>query len=58
MGKSSSGKDTIYKKLKEKLPQFKSITPYTTRRIREGETDGVEYFFCGSGEKRPSDAGK
>ncbi len=30
MGKSSSGKDTIYKKLKEKLPQFKSITPYTT----------------------------
>lgn len=45
MGKSSSGKDTIYKKLKEKLPQFKSITPYTTRPIREGETDGVEYFF-------------
>ena len=44
-GKVTSGKDTIYKKLKEKLPQFKSITPYTTRPIREGETDGVEYFF-------------
>ena len=45
MGKSSSGKDTIYKKIREKLPQLKRITPYTTRPIREGETDGVEYFF-------------
>ena len=43
MGKSSSGKDTIYKKIREKLPQLKRITPYTTRPIREGETDGVEY---------------
>ena len=40
MGKSSSGKDTIYKKIREKLPQLKRITPYTTRPIREGETDG------------------
>ena len=38
-------KDTIYKKIREKLPQLKRITPYTTRPIREGETDGVEYFF-------------
>ena len=36
MGKSSSGKDTIYKKIREKLPQLKRITPYTTRPIREG----------------------
>lgn len=45
MGKSSSGKDTIYKKLKERMPQLKTITLYTTRPVRAGETDGVEYYF-------------
>ena len=45
MGKSSSGKDTIYKKIREKLPQLRRITPYTTRPIREGETDGVNIFL-------------
>ena len=45
MGKSSSGKDTIYKEIREQMPELRSITPYTTRPIREGETDGVEYFF-------------
>jgi len=46
MGKSSSGKDTIYKKLLKELPdRFKTIVPYTTRPIRSGEKDGVEYYF-------------
>ncbi len=46
MGKSSSGKDTIYKRLMEdKDLGFKNIVGYTTRPIREGETDGKEYFF-------------
>ena len=45
MGKSASGKDTIYKKMVEQLPDFKTIVIYTTRPIREGERDGVEYFF-------------
>ena len=45
MGKSSSGKDTVYKKLKEQYKEFRLIVPYTTRPIREGETDGVEYYF-------------
>ena len=45
MGKSASGKDTIYKELIEKIPKFHSIVPYTTRPMREGEKDGVEYFF-------------
>ncbi len=46
MGKSSSGKDTIYKKLiqNEKL-SLKNIVLYTTRPIRVGEQDGVEYHF-------------
>lgn len=46
MGKSSSGKDTIYKNLlaREDLP-LRTIVPCTTRPIRSGETQGVEYFF-------------
>lgn len=46
MGKSSTGKDTLYKELvKEKRVQLHTIIPYTTRPIREGEKEGVEYFF-------------
>ncbi|KAB1436616.1 guanylate kinase [Candidatus Galacturonibacter soehngenii] len=46
MGKSSSGKDTIYKRILEKNRyQLKRIVMYTTRPIREGETDGIEYIF-------------
>ena len=46
MGKSSSGKDTIYKLLMEQtqLP-LKRIVPYTTRPMRSGEKDGVDYIF-------------
>ena len=46
MGKSSSGKDTIYKRLMEKNPDFRTVVPYTTRPVRDGEKDGVEYFFA------------
>ena len=45
MGKSASGKDSIYKKIKEMLPELKPIVIYTTRPIREGEQEGVEYYF-------------
>ena len=46
MGKSSSGKDTIYKKLLEESTfSLHKIIPCTTRPIRKGETHGVEYFF-------------
>lgn len=45
MGKSSAGKDTVYKKLMELYPDFRTIVPYTTRPPREGEHDGTEYFF-------------
>lgn len=45
MGKSSSGKDTIYKELLKRHPEFHTIVSYTTRPIREGEHDGVEYYF-------------
>lgn len=45
MGKSASGKDTIFKEIKRRRPELKEIVPYTTRPIREGETNGVEYYF-------------
>ena len=46
MGKSSSGKDTIYKKLlMQESVHLETIVPYTTRPIRAGEKDGVEYHF-------------
>lgn len=48
MGKSSSGKDTLYKMLLEDEElSLKTIIPYTTRPMRAGEQDGVEYYFCG-----------
>ena len=45
MGKSASGKDTIYKRLLEMQPHLKQVVLYTTRPIREGEKDGKEYYF-------------
>lgn len=47
MGKSSTGKDTLYKRiLANGELQLKTVVLYTTRPIRDGETDGIEYFFC------------
>ena len=46
MGKSSSGKDTIYKKLLQNSElKLRRIVSYTTRPIREGEREGIEYHF-------------
>lgn len=45
MGKSSSGKDSLYKEVIKALPDLRTVTLYTTRPIREGEQDGVEYHF-------------
>lgn len=45
MGKSASGKDTLYKRLLQECPKLRTVVLYTTRPIRAGETDGVEYHF-------------
>lgn len=45
MGKSASGKDTLYQEILKRLPQLKTVVPYTTRPIRIGEQNGREYFF-------------
>ena len=49
MGKSASGKDTIYRRLME-APGLglERIVLYTTRPIREGEAEGREYHFVDS----------
>lgn len=46
IGKSASGKDSIFKYLREdQTLELKTVVGYTTRPIRNGEQDGVEYFF-------------
>ncbi|NLL00102.1 MAG: guanylate kinase [Clostridiales bacterium] len=50
IGKSATGKDTIYKKLLEnKELNLKTVIMYTTRPIRVSEREGVEYYFVDEG---------
>lgn len=52
LGKSSTGKDSIYNKLViRKDIDLKRIVPYTTRPIRAGECDGIDYRFCTDEER-------
>ena len=51
MGKSSSGKDTIYSRImQDEELHLNKIILYTTRPMREGEINGVEYFFVNNEE--------
>lgn len=46
MGKSASGKDTIFKTIvSDQSLGLHTVIPYTTRPVREGEAEGVEYWF-------------
>lgn len=48
MGKSSSGKDTFFQELlKNEELHLHKIVLYTTRPIRSGEKDGVDYHYVG-----------
>lgn len=60
MGKSSSGKDTVYKELMSlQAFKFKKVVMYTTRPCRDTETDGVQYHFVDEDKyKELLDAGK
>lgn len=45
-GPAGAGKDYLYKKLLEEYnDNINGIVSYTTRPMREGEKDGVEYHF-------------
>ena len=60
MGKSASGKDTIYRRLMEdKTFAFHTLVPYTTRPMRSTEVNGRDYFFTDeAGLSRLQDAGR
>lgn len=60
MGKSSTGKDTIYRNLlAENRFDLQKIIPYTTRPIRIKESNGVQYFFTDEvGYKELLDSGR
>ena len=45
MGKSASGKDSLYKKILAANLGLNRFAIYTTRPKRDGEVDGVEYYF-------------
>lgn len=45
MGKSSSGKDTLYREIMKRFPGLGKVVAYTTRPPREGERSGVQYNF-------------
>lgn len=52
LGKSSSGKDTVFSRLlADEDLGLKQIVTYTTRPIRAGESDGVEYHFVTAAEE-------
>lgn len=45
MGKSASGKDTIFSKIMQEMPELKTYLTYTTRPKREFEEEGVNYHY-------------
>ncbi len=45
MGKSASGKDTLYRRLRERRPDWQEVVLYTTRPMRQGEIEGKTYRF-------------
>lgn len=51
-GKTASGKDTLIAKLLQKYPDFKKVLTSTSRRIREGEKEDVDYSFLSREEFR------
>lgn len=60
MGKSAAGKDTVFKELlADKELGLRRIVSYTTRPVREGERNGVEYYFTDEEAfRRLQDAGR
>lgn len=50
VGESASGKSTIANLIQERDPSFSKIITYTTRPMRDGETDGVDYHFVSEEE--------
>lgn len=45
LGESASGKTTLLNNFIKANPKYHKIVTYTTRPMREGEVDGVDYHF-------------
>lgn len=60
MGKTSSGKDTVFRRVMEGVTSpLRTVVTYTTRPMRPGENDGEEYFFVNEEKLQElRDAGK
>ena len=52
MGKSASGKDTLYGELLARYPELAAVIPFTTRPIREGDMDGGASYFVSDEKMR------
>lgn len=53
MGKSASGKDRIYSVLAgDRELNFRKLILYTTRPIRAGEENGVQYYFTDENKRK------
>ena len=53
MGKSASGKDRIYSVLAgDRELNFRKLILYTTRPIRVGEENGVQYYFTDENKRK------
>ena len=51
MGKSATGKDTLYREVMERLDgRAQRIVTYTTRPMRDGEKNGRDYIFSNDNE--------
>jgi guanylate kinase len=44
-GPSGSGKNTVYEGVRARIPEIAQTVSATTRAIRDGEIDGVDYYF-------------
>ena len=49
-GPSGAGKGTVVKRFREMVPEIGFSVSATTRAPREGEVDGVDYYFVNRGE--------
>ena len=47
---SGTGKTTTCKRLIQEMPDLRIATSHTTRKIREAETNGTDYFFISKNE--------
>ena len=56
VGKSCSGKDTLYARILDRCPELVPVIPCTTRPRRTGETDGQNYRFVSEDQLRRYEA--